>query len=472
MGQNGYSNRGSARSGAKVEVHSLVLDQLLFPEIRPIATIIYQTKTSYGNAVNARVVSTDEGDDYIDWRSEAVSRASISTSDHNSLSGLAVDSHTQYLLADGSRAMSGDLDMDGNDIIADQIGFCGTTPSTCIDLQNSSFSNFNAFNIELGVDNNTSAAMDFDIEFNSGLSDSSSALRPIQGVVNTQADITSIQQLEGAFFKVGNASVAQTQGTRNIIGNKMEVYSAVPTGGVQDVRGACIYNGGAVAISGSGDITQSGVCIDRSTTIYNGGTGSFKSYGLKISNYTKNFFEDEAYAIQVVDGDVYFPDDVTDGTNSVTVANMKTSYDHVSNNGSDHSYIDQDVTSGANPNFSKISGETKSWDVPILNPNGAYDNDTQIPIAFTTAALTVTKIVVSNNTTSYEVAGDLKWADNLTSFTGATVINDFDTTSGVRTDDTITSGSVAAGKYVYLEFDSQPDSNITFTHVHIEWDYD
>jgi fructose-specific component phosphotransferase system IIB-like protein len=46
----------------------------------------------------------------------AVSAAVVT--DHGALSGLADDDHTQYLLANGSRAMSGNLDMNGNDIVS------------------------------------------------------------------------------------------------------------------------------------------------------------------------------------------------------------------------------------------------------------------------------------------------------------------------------------------------------------------
>ena len=36
--------------------------------------------------------------------------------DHGNINGLGDDDHTQYHLTDGTRAMSGDLDMDGNDV--------------------------------------------------------------------------------------------------------------------------------------------------------------------------------------------------------------------------------------------------------------------------------------------------------------------------------------------------------------------
>jgi len=43
--------------------------------------------------------------------------ASDAISDHGNLNGLSDDDHTQYLLADGTRAMSGDLDLGSNSII-------------------------------------------------------------------------------------------------------------------------------------------------------------------------------------------------------------------------------------------------------------------------------------------------------------------------------------------------------------------
>jgi len=88
MGQNIYTTKRAARKGAKTEIQGLILNELLFPEIRPIATFIVQTKLTYANSVNARFVSTDEGDDYIDWRSETISRTVITSNDHNALSNL------------------------------------------------------------------------------------------------------------------------------------------------------------------------------------------------------------------------------------------------------------------------------------------------------------------------------------------------------------------------------------------------
>jgi len=97
MGQEIYTTKTRARNGAKIELLSLIINDILFPEIHPIATVIFQTNTSYANAVNGKIVSTDDGDAFIDWRSETISRVAISTDNHGSLVGLSADDHPQYI---------------------------------------------------------------------------------------------------------------------------------------------------------------------------------------------------------------------------------------------------------------------------------------------------------------------------------------------------------------------------------------
>lgn len=118
-----------------------------------------------------------------------------------------------------------------------------------------------------------------------------------------------------------------------------------------------------------------------------------------------------------------------------------------------------------------IVNEIKCWDITVTTPGAFYAIDTQIPVAYTKYSTTISKIVVTTNSSSYEVSGDIKWADDLISFTNATVINDFDTSSGVRTDTSITSGTVSADKYIYLQFDSAPSSAVTWVNIHIEYSY-
>lgn len=76
QGQNEYANLSRAREGAEAELANLVLVGLPTAEFVAIATVIFQTRNTYSNAVEARIRSTDQGDDYIDWRFSKISPSS------------------------------------------------------------------------------------------------------------------------------------------------------------------------------------------------------------------------------------------------------------------------------------------------------------------------------------------------------------------------------------------------------------
>ena len=112
------------------------------------------------------------------------------------------------------------------------------------------------------------------------------------------------------------------------------------------------------------------------------------------------------------------------------------------------------------------------WRFNLLNPNVVATKDTTVGIVpVTVAALTVSKITISLDAAGNEIAGDLKYADALIGQANPVLINAIDTTSGVLVDDSITAGAVPAGKVVYLEVDSVPDS-VTQALFDIEWSYD
>lgn len=69
MGQNRYITKAAARAGATTELYNLSLGPIsyLSPELLAIGTVIFESKDSYTNTVKSRVVSTDEGDDYVNW---------------------------------------------------------------------------------------------------------------------------------------------------------------------------------------------------------------------------------------------------------------------------------------------------------------------------------------------------------------------------------------------------------------------
>jgi len=93
MGQNIYLNKGAAREGAASEILN-IKSLLNLAESVPLGTVIFQTSNSYGNDVKARIVSTDEGADYVDWtESELVGGHGTSSSHINLTDKDAADQH-------------------------------------------------------------------------------------------------------------------------------------------------------------------------------------------------------------------------------------------------------------------------------------------------------------------------------------------------------------------------------------------
>jgi hypothetical protein len=212
-------------------------------------------------------------------------------------------------------------------------------------------------------------------------------------------------------------------------------------------------------------LTQANDKVVTSVTIHPKTYGSLS--GLDLGTYELQFRDAYIQYNAYIGGNIY-----GDGGGQVTVEQCEAAYDHVSNNGSDHSYINQSVVSGSTPTFGDIKGETKCIDFTIINPAGAYTVEPRVFIMRAKSPLTFTKITAQCGTTGYEVLGDLKKCNSFITRAGSAVMNDFDTTSGYRTDNSLTAGTVAADRCVYLSFDSTPNAALTQVHYHLEWDYD
>lgn len=87
VGQNTYSTLAAARQGAITELSNIVTVNFPFKEFVGIGTVILQTSNTYANAVKSRIVSTEDGDAYIDLRYSKVSSISFTSNNHNDLSG-------------------------------------------------------------------------------------------------------------------------------------------------------------------------------------------------------------------------------------------------------------------------------------------------------------------------------------------------------------------------------------------------
>ena len=95
LGQATYATLQAARAGATTELYELSTEGLPMPEFRWICSVIYQTDNSYTNAVQARIVTTDEGDDYVDWRTSSPGTGSVAAiTDHGALRGLDSPDHS------------------------------------------------------------------------------------------------------------------------------------------------------------------------------------------------------------------------------------------------------------------------------------------------------------------------------------------------------------------------------------------
>ena len=88
IGQNTYATNTTARTGALSEMGS-ILSYFPKQELIPIATVIYESRNSYTNAVKARVIGVSTGVSYVDWRTSEIKASSgVTPTDHNSLSGI------------------------------------------------------------------------------------------------------------------------------------------------------------------------------------------------------------------------------------------------------------------------------------------------------------------------------------------------------------------------------------------------
>ena len=76
-GQVDYPTLNNIRNNAQEEINNLVLDGLPLQEFKFIGSILWQTSSGYNNPVKSRIRSTDNGFDYLDYKTpyiEAVER--------------------------------------------------------------------------------------------------------------------------------------------------------------------------------------------------------------------------------------------------------------------------------------------------------------------------------------------------------------------------------------------------------------
>jgi len=109
--------------------------------------------------------------------------------------------------------------------------------------------------------------------------------------------------------------------------------------------------------------------------------------------------------------------------------------------------------------------------VTLVDPFVAYNKTPSICLLESlNAAISVTNLQVTCDADpTTEIAGDIKYADTFIGTANPGLISAFDTTNGVLR--STMAVAVAAGKCVYLAFDTQPSSAITQVNFNIKYNY-
>ena len=100
LGENIYANAALARDGADTELASLKTDGLATEEYVSVSTHIIHCKDTYTNDYNAITISTDDGEEYVDWRTNVATGVCASTTDHANLANLDWDDSNHRGTAD------------------------------------------------------------------------------------------------------------------------------------------------------------------------------------------------------------------------------------------------------------------------------------------------------------------------------------------------------------------------------------
>lgn len=135
MGQDTYGNVTIARAGAQTEISNLI-SVLPAPERVPIATIIFQSRSTYTNSVLSRIRTTDTGEDYVNWLTTELASGNTPNS-HNNLTDLqlAASSVTWGHIDDQDQSIEGNKTINAGRFYFEDDGFIGADNLLLIDSE-------------------------------------------------------------------------------------------------------------------------------------------------------------------------------------------------------------------------------------------------------------------------------------------------------------------------------------------------
>lgn len=131
------------------------------------------------------------------------------------------------------------------------------------------------------------------------------------------------------------------------------------------------------------------------------------------------------------------------------------------------------ATSSATVAVSNAASNYRYLRVTLVGPTDVYTvSPTVCLLQSLNAAITVNDIEVTcdaNPTT--QLSGNVLYADSFIGTANPVIINDFNTTSGVRKDVTLSNSSVAVGKCIYMVFNAEPVSTLKQVNFNIRYTY-
>lgn len=283
MGQYDYATQVTAREGATTEINDLLLGDLPGPELRPIATFIFQTANGYANAVQSRIRTTDTGEDYVDWRTTEFTRGA-GASDHGSLSGLSDDDHSIYVINDGTRS---DQSICAGLTVGGNVAVCGTLTVSGA----ATFGSTVAISGATSVNNNLAVTGTLTVDGATVVNDTFtvSGSTTLQGATTVSGGLTANSvTVTGALTVCGST----TLGGATVIDNTLTVS------GTTNLQGATTISGGLTAneITVTGNLTMCGTLTVNGTAITNA-SGLIVDFNGSSINTTNLVFDNADFSV-------------------------------------------------------------------------------------------------------------------------------------------------------------------------------
>jgi len=291
----------------------------------------------------------------------------------------ATQVRTMINVADGATANAGDVVGPGSAVDNDLTVFDSTTGKLIKDGGVVLGTGTNTFSLTRGTASLDIAAGSV-LDVNANLT--------VSGVSSINQDVTSgaAPTFAADNFSDGgsNAIITTTQETN------FETAYSHSQDNTQAHSDYLINNGNDTT---SGTITMAGAIISANTaTITHSGTTS-----LTIASTAGTV---------IVEGVTFTGTAISDATNT----NWDAAYSHISNNGTDHSYIDQDVTTTGTPSFTSVTVG-----------NSGFTVGSSVPFSDAAGTLTLQNIDALDATTETTIENAIDTLANLTSVQGHTV---------------------------------------------------